>query len=102
MATGSIRGVPTAPHLAGVIRVTPGVTRARVVILIVALSALTAKLVLAAHTYGTEDIHTWTAFADGVRQRGPVGVYGIDFGHTKHLLYNHPPLVGFYLWFINL
>jgi MFS family permease len=52
-------------------------------------------------TYGTQDITTWMGFAEGVSQRGPVGVYGINFGDIHGTVYNHPPLVGYYLEVLN-
>ncbi|MCW2527643.1 MAG: rane protein, partial [Pseudonocardiales bacterium] len=67
--------------------------------LAVALVALGFKLVLAARTYGTNDIRHWTDFSRAVRQDGPVGVYKFKF---KSSFYNHPPLIGYYLEFVNL
>ena len=78
------------------------VPRARWIVILAGLLALTAKVLIATNTYGTEDIHTWSGFALGVRQRGPVGVYGIDFPAVNGTLYNHPPLVGYYLALVNL
>ena len=75
--------------------------RARLVVLLVGLTAFQAKLLISVGTYGTQDIHTWIAFAQGVSQRGPVGVYEIDFGRLNNTLYNHPPLVGYYLEVLN-
>jgi hypothetical protein len=76
-------------------------TKARWLVLAVALLALGLKLALIFTTFGTEDIRTWTTFAAGVKARGPVGVYGIDFTPIHHGLYNHPPLIGYYLQLIN-
>ena len=75
--------------------------RARLALLIVAVVVLALKVLVAMRTSGTEDIRTWTAFADGVRDRGPVGIYGIDFRQLNGGLYNHPPLVGYYLEVVN-
>jgi hypothetical protein len=77
------------------------IRQSRLVVLTVALLVLALKLLLATTTFGTEDIRTWTGFAAGVKAHGPVGVYGIDFSHLHHGLYNHPPLIGFYLQVIN-
>ena len=52
-------------------------------------------------TYGTQDVQTWAGFAQGVSQRGPVGIYGINFGRLNGTVYNHPPLVGYYLEVVN-
>lgn len=56
------------------------------------------KLVIAASTYGTNDIRHWGDFLAGVRTAGPVGVYGLHFVHS---FYNHPPLIGYFLWVVN-
>jgi hypothetical protein len=76
-------------------------TKARWIVLIVALVALGLKLALIFTTFGTEDIRTWTYFAAAVKAHGPVGVYGIHFPPIEHALYNHPPLIGYYLQLIN-
>lgn len=60
-----------------------------------------AKLVISMTTRGTQDIGTWIGFAQGVNQQGPAGIYGIDFGKLNGTLYNHPPLVGYYLEALN-
>lgn len=65
--------------------------------MVAALLALVAKLALAASTGGTQDMGAWKAFADGVREQGPVGVYAIDFSTRDVTQYNHPPLVGYLL-----
>lgn len=75
--------------------------RARLVVLLVGLAALLAKLLISMGTYGTQDITTWAGFALGVSQRGPVGIYGINFGELNGTLYNHPPLMGYYLEVVN-
>ncbi|MDQ1691889.1 MAG: hypothetical protein QOD87_1997 [Pseudonocardiales bacterium] len=69
----------------------------RLTVLGVALATLVPKLILASRTFGTEDVLTWTKFAHGVSVAGPVGVYSIDFHHVAGTIYNHPPLMGYYL-----
>jgi Dolichyl-phosphate-mannose-protein mannosyltransferase len=59
----------------------------------VALVATAVKLVVAANTYGSLDVRYFTEFAAGVREFGPIGVYGHDFTEQ----YNHPPLIGWML-----
>jgi hypothetical protein len=66
-------------------------------VLVAAVAVLVPKLLIASRTFGTQDVGTWLGFARGVRLRGPVGVYSIDFARTDHSLYNHPPLMGWYL-----
>jgi len=50
--------------------------RARTTVLLIALLFLVSKLVIAAMTYGTNDVSYWIDFARGVALKGPVGVYG--------------------------
>ena len=47
------------------------------------------KILIAGTTVGTDDVHYWTDFAQGAMDRGPVGIYAIDFSEA---LYNHGPL----------
>jgi 4-amino-4-deoxy-L-arabinose transferase-like glycosyltransferase len=67
-------------------------------VLALALIALGLKLVIAARTYGTNDIRHWTNFVNGVAERGPVGIYGITFERS---FYNHPPLIGYFLQLVD-
>ena len=75
--------------------------RARLVVLLVGLAVFLTKLLISMGTYGTQDVTTWAGFAEGVSQRGPVGIYGINFGTLNGSLYNHPPLVGYFLEVVN-
>ena len=75
----------------------PGVRRWRLAVLFAGLVALTLKLTIAAHTWGTTDVFLWKSFADSVRVNGPVGIYGQHFD----LVYNHAPLSGWMLVVIN-
>jgi hypothetical protein len=67
-------------------------------VLLVALLALVPKLIIAARTYGTNDIFHWYDFLQAVHNHGPVGIYSFKF---KHSYYNHPPLIGYYLWVLD-
>jgi uncharacterized membrane protein len=49
--------------------------------------------VVAANTYGSLDVRYFTEFAQGVREFGPIGIYGHEFTEQ----YNHPPLIGWLL-----
>lgn len=49
------------------------------------------KVVLAAATYGTNDMTSWIHYADYVSANGSISVY------ADIPLYNHPPLVSFWL-----
>lgn len=60
------------------------------------------KLLVAARTFGTEDVRRWMDFAAGVAEAGPVGVYRLHFGSPHfRVLYNHPPLIGYMLQMVN-
>jgi Gpi18-like mannosyltransferase len=62
----------------------------------------TIKLVVAALTFGTQDVRRWMDFA-GVARAGPVGVYGLHFGSSHfRALYDHPPLIGYLLLVVNV
>jgi len=74
------------------------IRRRRRLVLALGLLALAFKLVIAATTYGTNDIGHWTDFVNGVASRGPVGVYGI---HFERSFYNHPPVIGYLLELVN-
>lgn len=67
--------------------------RVRVVVLAVALLAAAVKLVVASRTFGTNDVGHWIRFAAGVHERGPIGVYAGEYA----AVYNHAPLVGWWL-----
>lgn len=70
----------------------------RRLVLVIALVAFGLKLIVAARTYGTNDIRHWTDFVNGVASRGPVGVYGITFERS---FYNHPPVIGYFLQLVD-
>ena len=72
--------------------------RLRAAVFLSAGVATALKLEIAAHTFGTNDVHYWGQFAQGVRSFGPVGIYGHQFGVPR---YNHGPLAGWMLVAIN-
>lgn len=74
------------------------VRHSRRLVIAVALAMLVPKLMLAATTYGTNDIAHWLDFLNAVQHVGPIGVYSYPFAHS---LYNHPPLIGYYLEMIG-
>jgi hypothetical protein len=53
------------------------------------------ELILAWTTAGTFDVTIFRSFADTVRQVGPVDIYSLDSAGL--MVYNHPPLVGWWL-----
>ncbi len=58
------------------------------------------KLEVAARTVGTNDVGYFGAFAQAVRDVGPVGIYGHDLPRLP-VVYNHGPLTGWLLVAIN-
>jgi uncharacterized membrane protein len=66
---------------------------------LIVIVATAVKLVIAATTYGQNDVNGWLHFAAGVARAGPVGIYKLDFPGR---LYNHPPLVGYLLAVVDL
>ena len=72
--------------------------RPRATVAAFAVPVLIVKLIIAARTVGTKDMLHWADFTAGVREAGPVGIYGVSFPQS---FYNHPPLMGFVLWVIN-
>ena len=75
------------------------VGRRRRLVLVLAVLAFALKALIAARTYGTNDIRHWTDFVNGVAERGPVGIYGITFERS---FYNHPPVIGYFLQLVDL
>jgi len=69
------------------------VRHGRRLVIAVALVVLVPKLILAATTYGTNDIVHWFAFLRDVQRSGPIGMY--DYST------NQPPLIGYYLELIG-
>ncbi len=76
------------------------VGRARLVVISVAAVVTVLKLEVAARTFGTNDVGYWGAFAQAVREFGPVGIYGHDLVRLP-VVYNHGPLAGWLLVAIN-
>lgn len=74
------------------------VIRGRWLVGLAAIIALVPKLAMAATTYGTNDTGHWRDFVLGVRQAGPIGIYGL---HFQYSLYNHPPLIGYFLELVS-
>lgn len=74
------------------------VRRQRDIVLAAAAVALFFKVLMAFRTYGSGDISHWTDFSNGVRAAGPVGIYGLTWPGS---FYNHPPLIGYFLEFVN-
>lgn len=70
------------------------VTRQRLLVIASVIVATSIKLWWAATTNGSNDVHNFHTFANGVAQFGPIGVYG---HHMLAAPYNHPPLIGWML-----
>ncbi|MFO7870737.1 MAG: glycosyltransferase family 39 protein [Kiritimatiellia bacterium] len=56
---------------------------------------LVLRLIPALTTVGTQDVLTWLSFRDSIVNSGLIGTYS----SMPH--FNHPPLVGLYLYFTN-
>jgi hypothetical protein len=67
-------------------------------VVVLAGVATVLKLQIAARTFGSNDVGYFGEFAEGVREYGPVGIYGHEFPAS---LYNHGPLAGWLLLAIN-
>jgi 4-amino-4-deoxy-L-arabinose transferase-like glycosyltransferase len=72
--------------------------RLRLVVILAAAVATMLKLQIAARTEGANDVGIWGVFAQGVRDFGPIGIYG---HHFEPSMYNHGPLAGWLLLAIN-
>ena len=60
----------------------------------IALVGVGLRLAIGASTFGTDDVHAWIDFSQGAVDRGPIGIYAIDFDAS---LYNHGPLTSWLL-----
>jgi uncharacterized membrane protein len=69
-------------------------------VILVAAVVTVLKLEVAARTFGTNDVGYWGAFAEAVRDVGPVDIYGHDLPRLP-VVYNHGPLAGWLLVAIN-
>jgi hypothetical protein len=76
------------------------VGRARLVVTSVAAVVTVLKLEVAARTFGTNDVGYWGAFAQAVRDVGPIDIYGHALPRLP-VAYNHGPLAGWLLAAIN-
>jgi hypothetical protein len=71
--------------------------RLALAVVVIAVSGL--ELVLAWSTAGTYDVTIWESFAATVERVGPVRIYALDAAGL--MVYNHPPLVGWWLMVVN-
>ncbi|WP_158647932.1 glycosyltransferase 87 family protein [Nocardioides houyundeii] len=74
-----------------------GTSRASSVLVAVIVCSTFARLYLAAKSGGSSDVAYWSEFAQGVREHGPIGIYGHEFD----IQYNHAPLAGWFLKLVN-
>src|SRR5689334_5716599 len=63
------------------------------------VAIVAGECVLAWTTYGTADVLIFSTFAATVREVGPVHIYGLAEAGLN--VYNHPPLVGWWLVAVN-
>jgi hypothetical protein len=74
------------------------VAQARRVVLIASGIMLILKLYVVFSTAGTNDIKHWVVFTNLAQRWGPVDMYA---HHVPGNLYNHPPLMGYFLEVVN-
>jgi 4-amino-4-deoxy-L-arabinose transferase-like glycosyltransferase len=74
-----------------------GVRRFRLLAAAIAAGGLGARLAFSLTSFGTNDVTYFRWFARTVRAIGPVSIYHVHFNPP----YNHPPLVGWMLAFVN-
>lgn len=74
------------------------IRRARTWLAIVVGVIAVSKTLVAASTFGTDDVGRWAFFASIVADVGPVQIYGVDLAAG----YNHPPLAGLMLQGVTL
>ena len=71
---------------------------AALVVALAAVTATVAKILLAATSFGTNDVGYWTEFASAVATVGPIEVYGV---RGMSYDFTHPPLAGWMLVLVN-
>jgi hypothetical protein len=96
MMTGDVSAVAVGRQ----VRSPGSVRRSRWIIGACILPVFVFKVVLAARTFGTNDVVAWGDFLGGERSHGPVGIYGLT-QFPNRSFYNHPPLIGYYLALLN-
>lgn len=72
--------------------------QSRLLVLGVSLLTFGAKLAVIATTSGTNDIRHWMDFTATIARVGPIHIYGTPIPGS---LYNHPPLMGYFLEVVN-
>jgi uncharacterized membrane protein len=67
----------------------------------VAAAVLLVELVVAWFTGGTPDVTIFRSFAQTVSRVGPIEIYSLDVDAAGLMVYNHPPLIGWWLTVVN-
>jgi hypothetical protein len=75
--------------------------RAQRIVALVAAPIFVLELVLAKQTHGTYDVDIWKSFAASVRRVGPIDIYNLPLREAGLMVYNHPPLAGWWLVIVN-
>ena len=65
------------------------------------LVVLIGELALAWATAGTPDVDIWQSFARTVDRVGPIDIYSLPIQDAGLMVYNHPPLIGWWLMVVN-
>jgi hypothetical protein len=68
---------------------------------LVAVPVFLIDLYLASRTNGTYDVTIWRSFAASVARVGPIKIYSLPLGQAGLMVYNHPPLAGWWLVIVN-
>jgi hypothetical protein len=69
--------------------------------MMVAVPVFLIELVVAWKTIGTYDIAIFRSFARSVARVGPIDIYNLPLGVAGLMVYNHAPLTGWWLMFVN-
>jgi hypothetical protein len=68
---------------------------------LVAVPVFALDLYLASQTKGTFDVTIWRSFAASVDRVGPIKIYSLPLHVAGLMVYNHPPLAGWWLVIVN-
>ncbi len=75
----------------------------RLALIAIMVAGLAARLLLAALSYGTNDVATWYAFVHVLQAHGPAALYTLDAGWVREVPFfhfNHPPPVIGFVWLL--
>jgi hypothetical protein len=70
-------------------------------LMMIAVPVFLVELLFAWKTIGTYDIAIFKSFAKSVDRVGPIDIYNLPLGVAGLMVYNHAPLTGWWLMFVN-